>query len=91
VEAQDRVDRVGIRPWIAAQPAGDPRRLGPSLELVEVLLATPSAHRHDRDEAPARDEAHDEQPPLKLGHQAGRIGPGGRGMASAMPPYTRRS
>jgi hypothetical protein len=63
------------------QALGDPVRLGGPLELVEVGLAALAVHRHDRDEAAAGDEADEQQPPLELRHQGGRIGrtaaPGG--------------
>jgi hypothetical protein len=82
VGTQDRLDRARVDPTILArEPLRDPGRLGLALDLLEVLLAPPAVHRHDRDEAAARDQTDDEQPPLELRHQPGSIGRG--------PAYTR--
>jgi hypothetical protein len=78
MDAQDRLDGARVElPVAPGQARGDPRRLRPALELDDVLLAPPAVHRDDRHEAAAGHEADDEQPPLELRHQAGRIGPGG--------------
>jgi len=70
--------RIGAVPRLAA-PArgellGDPCGLGALLELADVLLAAPPLHRDNRDEAPARHEPDEQQPPLEFRHVAGRIG-----------------
>jgi hypothetical protein len=76
VGAKDALDEIRIERPAAArgQPVGDPRRLGALLELADILLAPAALHRHDRDEAPAGDEADEQQPPLEFRHVAGRIG-----------------
>jgi hypothetical protein len=71
VHDECRIDRPAVA---AAQAVRDPRRLGPLLELAHVLLAAAAIHREDRDEAPAGDEADEQQPPLEFRHVAGRIG-----------------
>ena len=76
MEPQDGLDRrAGRSDRPPGEPLDDPGRLGPSLELADVLLAPPAVHRHDRDEAAARNEPDEQQPPLEFRHQAGRIGP----------------
>jgi len=68
--------RVATSPCaVGGQLVGDPRRLGALLELADVLLPAPSVHRHDGNEAAARDKADEQQPPLEFRHVAGRIGP----------------
>jgi hypothetical protein len=88
MEPQDGLDRGRVHPHLGAGEAiGDPGRLGPSLELDEILLAPPPVHRHDRDEPAARHEADEQQPPLEFRHQPGRIGPDEPGL---VPAYTPR-
>jgi hypothetical protein len=86
MQPQDGVDCQGIDIRAGTgEPLGDPGRLGPPLELGDVLLAPPSVGRHDGDEAATGHEPDDEQPPLEFRHLAGRIGRG----APASPAYTR--
>jgi hypothetical protein len=78
--AEHGLDRRGV--GAAARVAGamdvelvrDPARLGALLELADVLLAAARVHRHHRHQAPAGDEAHEQEPPLEFRHVAGRIG-----------------
>jgi hypothetical protein len=73
VGAQDRLDRTPVE--VARKrrdPGGDPGRLGPKLILVDVLVAPTAFHVDGGDDGAAGDEPDDEQPPLELGHQAGR-------------------
>jgi hypothetical protein len=69
----------------AGQPIGDPADLGAPFELGQVLVATPGVHLNDRDQAAPGHEPDDQQPPLELSHQAGRIGV----RRAAGPAYTR--
>jgi hypothetical protein len=70
--------RVRPVPRLAAPACGellgDPGGLGALLELADVLLAPPPLHRDDRDEASARHEPDEQEPPLEFRHVAGRIG-----------------
>jgi hypothetical protein len=65
---------VRLAPAAGTHLIGDPGGLGALLELPDVLLAPPRLHRHDCDEPPAGNEAHEQQPPLEFRHVAGRIG-----------------
>jgi hypothetical protein len=83
VQPQDGLDDRRFDPMTAAgETFGDPGGLGSPLQVRDVLLAPPAVHGHDGHEPAARDEAHEQQPPLELRHQGGRIGrdhgPGGR-------------
>ena len=52
MEPQDRFHGLAVDPLGAAgEPLGDPAGLGASLQGLEVHLAAPAIHRHDRDEA----------------------------------------
>jgi hypothetical protein len=76
MQAEHRIHRRRVDPLArAGEPLGDPVGLGPPLELPEVLLAPLPVHGRDPDEGAARDEADEQQPPLELRHQPGRIGP----------------
>jgi hypothetical protein len=72
--AEHVLDGRGVGAAGTAELIGDPGGLGALLELTDVLLAAPALHRHDRHEAPAGDEADEEEPPLEFRHVAGRIG-----------------
>ena len=70
VLAEDRLDLVRVEPPLAAaEPGGDPLRLGRELGLVDVLLAPRPVEEDDGDETAPGHETYQEQPPLKLGHQ----------------------
>jgi phosphatidylglycerol:prolipoprotein diacylglycerol transferase len=74
VDAKDGFDRLRVEvPVARRQPLGDPRCLRRALDILEVLLATPAIHRHDRDQAAPRDEPDKQQPPLEFRHQGGSI------------------
>jgi hypothetical protein len=91
VEPQHGLDRRRVQPLgTAGEPVDDPGGLRLAFEADEVLLAAPAVHRHDGDEPATRDEPDEQQPPLELGHQAGRIGPGGGSSGGPfVPAYTR--
>jgi len=74
VGPQDVLDGrgIGTAPRLAT-PArgeliGDPRGLGALLELADVLLPASPLHRDDRDEASARHEPDEQEPPLEFRH-----------------------
>lgn len=72
--AQDGFDLTAIQTALAAtEPGRDPRRLGGQFRVIEILLSPRPVEEDHRHEPAARHEAHEEQPPLKLGHQ--RQGP----------------
>jgi hypothetical protein len=85
MQAQHVLDRPALGRDGGWQAIGDPRHLGPLLELGEVVVPAARVHLNDRDEAAPGHEPDDEQPPLELRHQGGRIGL--RGVAG--PAYTR--
>ena len=86
MKPQDGLDGPGIDITTGSrEPIGDPGRLGPPLQLRDVVLAPPTVRRHDRNEAAPGHEPDDEQPPLEFRHLAGRIGRG----APPGPAYTR--
>ena len=79
MQAQDRVDGRRVDPHVrAGELINDPGRLRAPFEADDVLLAPPAVHRDDGHQPAARDEAHEQQPPLELRHQGGRIGRGHR-------------
>jgi hypothetical protein len=68
--AEDCLDLVRVEPPLAAaEPGGDPLRLGRELGLLDVLLAPRPVEEDDGDEPTTGDQADEEQPPLELGHQ----------------------
>jgi len=74
VGPEDGLRRVGIHvPPFRRQAFADPRRLGGPLALTDLVLATGAVHEDQRHEAAAGDQADDQQPPLKLGHQGCRV------------------
>jgi hypothetical protein len=86
MRSQDRLDRPAVD--LAGKrrdPGRDPGRLGPQLVLIDVLLAPPAVHVDGGHDRAARDEPHDEQPPLELGHQAGGGAAGNVSTAASLP------
>jgi len=82
MEAQD-VEDIGVvdPPAGIGHGFGDPLRLGVTLDVADIDLATSGVGHDEPDQAGPDDETDDQQPPVELGVHFGRVS----GTASVRP------